>query len=264
MRLQIKTRVHVWLFALAATSISIVVSVGSVAIIYALYGANAFHIMGVAYLTTIIPLVVALPTSYVAGTMWRKSTQTQITLQRMAETDELTGLTNRRHFITQTDEHLAAASEQQAPVSLLIIDADYFKQLNDTYGHATGDAALEFISQKLAAGIRRSDLACRLGGEEFAILLPGVSASQAQPTAERILTKISAQPMVHDGKIIEMSVSCGVADTNFGDDMTSLFKAAYNALNAAKNAGRNKAVVFSRNMLSDRPATSAPASPESS
>ncbi len=70
--------------------------------------------------------------------------------------------------------------------------------------------------------------------------------------------------MVHDGKIIEMSVSCGVADTNFGDDMTSLFKAAYNALNAAKNAGRNKAVVFSRTMLSDRPATSALTSPESS
>ena len=257
MRVQIKTRAHVWLFALCVTTLSILISEAAVTTIYLLYGAEAFNTNTVVYVATVIPLVVALPTSYLMGTMGYKLARAQTTLRRLAETDELTGLTNRRSFFAHANEQLESAKAENSPASLLVIDADYFKQLNDTYGHATGDAALKFISERLEACIRRSDLACRLGGEEFAILLPGVFEDQAQPMAERILKKIAAQPMMHDGKIIEMSVSCGVADTNVSYDMTALFKAADDALYAAKDAGRNQAVLFTRTLVIEAPGAEA-------
>ena len=253
MRVQIKTRAHVWLFALCVTGFSILVSELAVTSIYLIYGPAALDTTAVVYVATVIPIVVALPTSYLMGSMGYKLTQAQITLRLLAETDELTGLTNRRSFFAQASDQLEAAEQQDSPISLLVIDADYFKQLNDTYGHATGDAALKFISDKLNGCIRRSDLACRLGGEEFAILLPGVHEDQARPMAERILKNIAEQAMVHDGKIIEMSVSCGVADTSVSYDMTALFKAADDALYAAKDAGRNNAVLFTRTLLLDTP-----------
>lgn len=253
LRLQIKTRAQVWLFALCITSLAILISEAAVTTIYLVFGAEAFTTATVVYVAGIIPLVVALPTAYLMGTMGHKLSKVQTTLRRLAETDELTGLTNRRSFFAQASDQLDEAAASESPISLLVIDADYFKQLNDTYGHATGDAALKFISEKLEASIRRSDLACRLGGEEFAILLPGVYEDQALPMAERILSRISAQPMVHDSKIIEMSVSCGIADTSVSYDMTALFKAADDALYAAKDAGRNRAILFTRTLLIEAP-----------
>jgi diguanylate cyclase (GGDEF)-like protein len=254
LRVQIKTQTQVWLFALCVTSFSVLISELSVTSIYLLFGPDAFGTPSVVYVAAVIPLVVALPTSYLMGNMGFKLHQAQSTLRRLAETDDLTGLTNRRSFFLQATKTLETAALQQSPISLLIIDVDYFKQLNDTYGHATGDAALKFISQKLEGAIRRSDLACRLGGEEFAILLPDVTESQAQPTAERILSKIAAQPMLHDNKIIEMSVSCGIADTRVSYDITVLFKAADDALYAAKDRGRNKAILYTGSALADQPA----------
>jgi diguanylate cyclase (GGDEF)-like protein len=253
LRIQIKTRGQVWLFALCVTGFSILVSELAVLSIYLLFGAPALNTTSAVYVAMVIPLIVALPTSYFMGTMGHKLHHAQSTLRQLAETDELTGLTNRRSFFAQAGDRLSTAAEDNSPISLLVIDADYFKQLNDTYGHATGDAALKFISEKLNASVRRSDLACRLGGEEFAILLPGLTEDQARPMAERILEKIAAQPMVHDGKIIEMSVSCGVADTSVSYDMTALFKAADDALYAAKDAGRNKAILFTRTLRIDPP-----------
>jgi diguanylate cyclase (GGDEF)-like protein len=179
-------------------------------------------------------------------------------LRRLANTDVLTGLINRRSFFTQATEVLQTAEEDLTTLSLLVIDADYFKQHNDTYGHATGDAALQFITEKLLVCVRKADLVCRLGGEEFAILLPDMAEAQAGRLAKRLLKEISATPMVHDSRIIEMSVSCGVADTaRLGYDITRLFKAADDALYAAKDAGRNCTIAYSDYAPVDSPMPSA-------
>jgi len=257
LQVRFKSRTHVVLFAVSMTIFSVVVAELAVLAVYMIFGASVFSATMVAYLALVIPIAIAFPTSYVMGITGHRLDRAQSSLRELAETDELTGLINRRSFFERAIDQLDAAAAQHSPMTLLIVDADYFKQLNDSYGHATGDAALKFIAEKLHASIRRNDLACRLGGEEFAILLPGVHEEQAQPTAERILTKIAEQPMVHDGKIIEMSVSCGVADTSVSYDMTALFKAADDALYAAKDAGRNRAILFTRSLRTEAPAVHA-------
>jgi len=205
----------------------------------------------------IVPILVSVPVCYVTARMALRLSMAHAQLKELAYTDELTGLTNRRSFFASADEVLNSASENSDTLTLLVIDADYFKQLNDTYGHATGDAALQFITEQLKSCVRSSDLVCRLGGEEFAVLLPGMSELTASKLADRILEKISSQPMVWDGKIIEMSVSCGVADTHVGYEMTTLFKAADDALYAAKNDGRNRKVLFTNMVGGDRSQASA-------
>ncbi|MCZ6643323.1 MAG: GGDEF domain-containing protein [Gammaproteobacteria bacterium] len=219
------------------------------------FGAIPFSESNIFLVAAMISLFVALPTTYFMGHMIYQLSISQADLRRLAETDDLTGLTNRRSFFKRAKHRLDAAQAIGSPIALLVIDADYFKQLNDTYGHATGDAALKFISEKLEYGFRNRDLACRLGGEEFAVLVPGLTAQQAESLSTRFLESIASQPMVCDNKIIEMSVSCGIADTDVGYDMTRLFKAADEALYAAKAAGRNQTVLYSsEQFLSREPA----------
>ncbi len=232
------TCVTVTAFAVLMTELSLLA-------ILQVFGADAFTTPSLFYAGLAIPVLVAAPITYLTARVGQQLVDAHENLRRLADTDELTGLTNRRSFFASANRHLAEAKESGNPVALLVIDADHFKQLNDTYGHATGDAALQFLAEKLTCSVRENDLTCRLGGEEFAILLPGMSETSAEPLAKRLLKIISAQPMVFDRKIIEMSVSCGIADSNVSYGMTKLFKAADDALYAAKNAGRNRIVRYS-------------------
>lgn len=242
-----------WLFIAAVTVISILAMELALCLAYLAFGDAAFTSTSAFYTGIIVPTVVTVPICYAAARMALQLSIAHAQLKELAHTDELTGLTNRRSFFKSADGLLIEAQAERQPLSLLVIDADYFKQLNDTYGHATGDAALQFITEQLKASVRKTDLVCRLGGEEFAVLLPGLEEAEAERLGTRILHKIASRPMFWDDKIIEMSVSCGVADTTVSYDMTALFKAADDALYAAKTSGRNRQVPFSRMPQDARP-----------
>jgi len=242
-RIRIRNRKELWLYVAAVTSISVVVTELTLLGVYLLFGDAAFGPRTAFYTAAVIPVLVSVPVCYLTTRMALQLSRAHARLKELAHTDELTGLTNRRSFFQQAESVLEEALEAGG-ASLLVIDADYFKQLNDTYGHATGDAALQFITEQLSTCVRKSDLVCRLGGEEFAVLLPAMSATEAEQLADRIVKRVASRPMVWDGKIIEMSVSCGIADTRSGRDMTTLFKAADDALYAAKHNGRNRHMLY--------------------
>lgn len=244
MRIRIRNKRELWFFVTAVSLISVLASELSLAALYVLIGDAAFGASTAFYTALVVPILVAAPVCYLTARMALKLNETHARLKELAHTDELTGLINRRSFFDRAESILAAARNTGQPLSLLVIDADYFKQLNDTYGHATGDAALVFLTEQLTVSVRKSDLVCRLGGEEFAVLLPEMDTVEASRLAERIVRRIASRPMVWDDKIIEISVSCGIADTSVGDDMTTLFKAADDALYAAKHSGRNRHMVY--------------------
>ena len=240
LRIRIRNKRELWLYTAAVSLLSVVVSEITLLGVYLVFGDAAFGPANAFYTASIVPILVAVPVCYATARMAVQLHEAHARLKELAHTDELTGLINRRSFFQRAESILADAEQGSEPLSLLVIDADYFKQLNDTYGHATGDAALQFITEQLSASVRKSDLVCRLGGEEFAVLLPGMDAAEANRLAERIVKRIAERPMVWEDKIIEMSVSCGIADTQVGHDMTTLFKAADDAMYAAKHSGRNR------------------------
>lgn len=158
-----------------------------------------------------------------------------------ARTDTLTGLPNRRSF----EEDLARRFDQwrrhQIPVSLVMIDVDWFKKFNDTHGHQTGDQVLRTIAAVLRKTLRQMDLAARIGGEEFAILLPGTRLQDATTVAERVRATVAAEPLRCGGAELHVTVSVGLSSVVELDGAEALIKRADDALYAAKNAGRNRA-----------------------
>ncbi|MCZ6458764.1 MAG: GGDEF domain-containing protein [Gammaproteobacteria bacterium] len=242
MRVKITSQFQLFVVCVGVTGFAVLVTEMSLVAILMFFGPAAFNVPNLFYLGAAIPAIIAAPTTYVMARTGLELSHAHTNLRRLANTDELTGLINRRSFFASANQILAEAETAGGSIALLVIDADYFKQLNDTYGHATGDAALQFIAERISSCVRKDDFTCRLGGEEFAILLPGMTEETACPLAKRILERISTQPMLFDNKIIEMSVSCGVADTTISYDMNALFKAADDALYAAKDAGRNRII----------------------
>ncbi len=253
MRIRIRNKRQMWIFIGAVAGLSVIVTELMLLLVYLWLGDVAFGKENAFLTAFIVPIVVSIPVCYTTSRMALQLSDAHARLKELAHTDELTGLINRRSFFESADIMLAEARDADAVLSLLVIDADYFKQLNDTYGHATGDAALQFITEQMKESVRKTDLVCRLGGEEFAVLLPDLNEEEAEKLGVRILKRIASRPMFWDDKIIEMSVSCGVADSRVGYDMTTLFKAADDALYAAKTTGRNRQVVFSRMVSSARP-----------
>jgi len=155
-----------------------------------------------------------------------------------SQTDPLTGLANRRTM----DRWMAEWIGGQKPFSVVMLDIDHFKKVNDTYGHQTGDEVLRFLARNMLAYLRKDDCCCRYGGEEFAILLPETTAEEAFKIAERIRTNMETAISPTGGPI---TISCGVAA--YPDDAETaqgLLEAADTALYEAKRAGRNRTVVF--------------------
>jgi diguanylate cyclase (GGDEF)-like protein len=167
-------------------------------------------------------------------------------LDRLARTDGLTGLSNRRCLGERLDTELARASRQQASLALIMIDIDFFKRYNDTYGHIAGDACLKLVSAAIDAATRRpGDMAARYGGEEFSVLLPNTDLEGGMAVARRICAAVVALREPHrasDFGIVTISagVYACVPDTSI--DGSALFAGADQALYAAKTSGRNQAV----------------------
>ena len=159
--------------------------------------------------------------------------------------DHLTGIANRRTFFEAADIELARWHRSPRHLSLLVLDADHFKSINDRYGHPAGDAVLRDLALTLSATFRDVDVVARVGGEEFAVLLPSTAMDGAQVVANRLLARIAARVVAVDGAQITYTVSGGIAA--MGDGVTgldALMKRADEALYAAKKAGRNQVLCW--------------------
>jgi two-component system, cell cycle response regulator len=164
----------------------------------------------------------------------------------MAITDGLTGLHNRRYMESHLGTLVEQASMRGKPLSVLILDIDYFKAVNDTWGHDAGDEVLREFAQRVRKSVRGIDLACRLGGEEFVVVMPDTDAGVASIVAERIRARVAGEPFaIHKGaRSIDVTVSIGMAQRQAGDSEPDvLVKRADQALYRAKRDGRNRVVL---------------------
>ena len=172
------------------------------------------------------------------------------TLRHQATTDKLTGLSNRADFENRSAALWEAAQASGKPLSLVMIDLDKFKSINDTYGHPAGDDVLRAVGKVLKLTARPMDLLARLGGEEMVLVLPDTPRASATAVAESIRLAIRAKPVVSDGVSIKVTASLGVSSIEAGSPLKSLphlIKAADLALYQAKHTGRDRVKVFEPN-----------------
>ncbi len=164
-------------------------------------------------------------------------------LSHMARTDALTGLDNRRHFMEVARRECSRSCRTGQPFSLLLIDADHFKAVNDTWGHDVGDRVLQDIASLLNSSVRGHDVPARFGGEEFIVLLPETDCQEAGIIAERIRLAVEANRLTVQQEPVHISVSIGCTTATAQDgecDLETIFKRADVALYAAKKNGRNR------------------------
>lgn len=169
--------------------------------------------------------------------------QARQVLEKLANKDGLTGLMNRRFFMQSAEAELQRAQRYRRPVTVAMADLDFFKKLNDTYGHAAGDAVLCAFADLVRDSSRQSDLVCRYGGEEFAFLFPEISPTEAEALAERLRASCAnAEIGLPDGRTVKVTVSMGLADASECPIEIAL-KHADDALYEAKHLGRNRVVL---------------------
>jgi diguanylate cyclase (GGDEF)-like protein/PAS domain S-box-containing protein len=162
-------------------------------------------------------------------------------LREMAETDFLTGLFNRRHFIERTEKEVSRSKRYDHPLSMIILDIDYFKSINDRFGHAAGDKVLKGIGQICQEAVRDTDFVGRIGGEEFAVVLIEGNLEGAYMVAERIRCRVASHAFQFEGKTIQCTISTGTSELiPQEDDLERLMKRADDALYRAKQAGRDQ------------------------
>lgn len=168
-------------------------------------------------------------------------------VQQLAITDDLTKVYNRRHFLSLAENALKLAVRYQRSLSIIMIDIDHFKEINDRYGHGAGDFILQGFVKNACSILRDSDTFARFGGEEFIALLPETTQSEALIAAERLRTRIAGRPIAADFGEIQITISLGIASTTSISPPLSVEKLvdrADRALYQAKNSGRNQVVVY--------------------
>ncbi len=171
---------------------------------------------------------------------------TSMRLRRMATTDLLTGLYTRTHFREALDQELKVGRYLGHPLSLVLLDADFFKRVNDEHGHLAGDAVLAALGRTLRSGTRHTDVAARIGGEEFALLLPRCDENQARAVADKIRAAVEKGVVNHQGREIRLTMSLGVASQEPGAVLApdELLNRADQALYRAKRQGRNRVCLY--------------------
>ena len=193
-------------------------------------------------------IVVRVNTHVTLQRLRKNLEEKNIELERLANTDYLTDLYNRRRFFHTAENAFAKAmGNGKHPLSFTLIDLDYFKQVNDNYGHLIGDQVLIHIAHLIRSYCRENDMAARYGGEEFAILHPFINKRDAYQVAEEIRKKVEETPFVQENKQIQVTLSAGVVDTDACDDcdrIDDVLAKADQALYNAKHAGRNQVFMF--------------------
>lgn len=202
--------------------------------------ARPFYLMCMAFFS--IPHVISI--GGLCDFMFRRWRQREKNIHHMSVTDALTGLRNRRSINDYLESMLKQASNSKRALSVVLLDIDYFKNINDQYGHLIGDKALQIMAFTLQSTLRKADSVGRYGGEEFLIVLDGTSLEQAAMVAERCRVAITnAYVSNEQGKRIYLTASFGVSDSEqYGYDMDTLIKYADKNLYMAKRQGRNQVV----------------------
>lgn len=199
---------------------------------------NFLHGMIISF---VVPLLASPGLSYYFFRLVHELENTKKQLEYLSRTDSLTKIYNRHHLLEKSMETMDTARKHKTNVSLLLLDLDKFKNVNDTYGHLAGDHTLAAFAQIAKKVIRKQDLFGRFGGEEFLILLPDSDLEQAITIADRIRQQISSTPIVVEEGNIQVTVSIGVVSTTAGKHtIDELIYFADMALYQAKNLGRNR------------------------
>ncbi len=164
-------------------------------------------------------------------------------LERLATIDGMTGIFNRRHFLNLADREWVRSRRYGYPISLMMIDIDRFKNINDSYGHQVGDEVIIHLAKLATANKREADLLARVGGEEFALMLPETDLPGASNAAERLRCEVSQTRPPHTPEGLATTISVGIAaSTDEMDDVSTLMRAADDALYQAKRGGRDRVV----------------------
>jgi len=191
----------------------------------------------------ILPMIIAPLCTGIVGYQSVSNHRRMLEVSRLARTDEMTGLANRRAFMHAANAQFEATDFEYSGLSVLIIDLDHFKQVNDAHGHDAGDEVLIQASQQITNASPKDSFVARLGGEEFAVLMPYESVAQLHQRAEAIRQQVGSEPCHYQGKRIHVSASLGVGIANARDSVSSVLSRADNALYEAKDNGRNRFVV---------------------
>lgn len=195
----------------------------------------------------LIPAVIAPPLLFLLLSKMRQLALAHRELMTVASTDSLTQCLNRRAFTAMVDGYLTTLREgQSASGTLLVIDVDFFKSVNDRFGHDKGDEALQLVAGAIRSMLRDKDLVARMGGEEFGVFLPGVAPPEAQAVGERIRRSIEAAPLVVSGQPFGITASIGGVTFPRPAPFAELYRAADQQLYLAKERGRNRVVIEQR------------------
>ena len=168
----------------------------------------------------------------------------QAKMAEMSTVDELTKLHNRRYFIEALEGEFERASRYEIEMALIMVDLDHFKKINDTYGHPSGDMVLSKIGGILKKHVRRNDIACRYGGEEFAVILSNVSRENIYAAYDRFREMVSEHLFEYESNQFHITVSIGIAFSNNAESANDLLSQADQALYQAKDTGRNKTATY--------------------
>ena len=200
-----------------------------------------------AYLAVGVALVVTLPFAWFLIDLLLRVHRDEQEMRSLASFDSLTGLLSRHAFFDNANNYVSLAKREKKPFSALIIDLDHFKLINDRYGHPAGDAVLKLFADVVNSVARRSDIIGRLGGEEFAMVLPNTTSSEAQEFSERLHHAINQAVLKFNGSAIRYTVSIGLDEfdnDSAEDSIDDLLARADLALYQAKQAGRNQTATF--------------------
>jgi diguanylate cyclase (GGDEF)-like protein len=234
--IRVDSPVRVWLFVFVVTLCATFAAVLTVAFVLWL---TAMATPPLAYLIAgAVPLLIMPPVTYVLAQMAYELTSAQDELFRLARTDDLTELNNRRAFFEEGNRLLAETSDTDAAVGLLLIDADNFKQVNDSLGHAAGDHALRHLAQSIVACCHVADFVARFGGDEFAVLRRNATVADMAALAQAIQLRLVAHPFTYDRAAFALTISTGVADSLTYQSFDSLLLATDIALYDNKGPGR--------------------------
>lgn len=188
------------------------------------------------YLNLLIVVLIAAASIWATGVTIGRY---QRRLEEMAVTDKLTGIANRQAFAPLMEQLLSELRRTPQALSLLLIDVDHFKQVNDTHGHQAGDDMLRALVQRIAGSLRESDLIFRWGGEEFLVVLRDCEGENALHLADKLRAAVAASPLAVSGASLHATISVGVAERTEDEDIDHLIGRADQALYLAKRDGRN-------------------------
>jgi diguanylate cyclase (GGDEF)-like protein len=191
-------------------------------------------------IAALIAVTVGTLFTYRYNLLYLQLWQSRQEMERQSRTDELTGVLNRRTFYEAGLREVSLAKRHAYPLSLLLVDLDHFRQVNDVQGAACGDGVLVELVQRIQQKIRVTDIFCRYGGEEFVLLLPHTPANQALILADRLRLAVAGRPFRGEDSNFSLTVSIGLAELQEGEALDGLLERADHAVYSAKQDGRDQ------------------------